>query len=239
MTDRAGRIVLKPGFANGLVILRLVAGNAEPMTEFPVMPGESSEEREIPFDPKPLTVSYQVQLDAIRDEVVDLVALRARLEKRMEARLQGEDLAGVEEGLKEYALLPPREQFADAAHEAQGRGGPAAGRRQDSPCSPRTSRPSSTSSRRSSTATSTTRPSRAIPRPWTGSGPSEREAAKAKEKGDRQAKGPGRRRGSGPASCTRTPHRAGQDRGAATSREAPRQPSPRPRRSPNRDEAPF
>ena len=68
---------------------------------------------DVAIDPKPLTVSYQVQLDAIRDEVVDLVALRARLEKRMEARLQGEDLAGVEEGLKEYALLPPRETFAE------------------------------------------------------------------------------------------------------------------------------
>jgi hypothetical protein len=113
ITDRAGRIILKPGIAKGLVILRLVAGNAEPMTEFPAMPGENSEERVVPFDPKPLTVSYQVQLDAIRDEVVDLVALRARLEKRMEARLQGEDLAGVEEGLKEYALLAPRELFAE------------------------------------------------------------------------------------------------------------------------------
>ena len=112
ITDRSGRIVLKPGYAKGLVILRLVAGNAEPMTEFPAMPGESTGEREVPFDPKPLTVSYQVQIDVIRDEVVDLVALRKRLEKRMEARLQGEDLAGVEEGLKEYASLPPREQFA-------------------------------------------------------------------------------------------------------------------------------
>jgi hypothetical protein len=113
ITDRAGRIVLKPGFAQGLVILRLVAGNAEPMTEFPAMPGESSAERDIPFDPKPFTVGYQVRLDALRDEVVDLVALRARLEKRMEARLQGDDLAGVEEGLREYAQLPPRKQFAD------------------------------------------------------------------------------------------------------------------------------
>lgn len=113
ITDREGRIALKPGYAGGLVILRLVAGNAEPMTEFPAMPGETSTEREIPFDPKPLAVSYQVQLDAIRDQVVDLVALRARLEKRMEARLQGDDLAGLQEGLKEYALLPPREQFAE------------------------------------------------------------------------------------------------------------------------------
>jgi hypothetical protein len=113
MTDRAGRITLKPDFAKGLVVLRLLAGNSEPMVEFPMMPGETSDERDIAVDPKPLTVAFQVQLDALRDEVVDLVALRARLEKRMEARLQGEDLAGVEEGIKEYALLPPREIFAE------------------------------------------------------------------------------------------------------------------------------
>jgi hypothetical protein len=113
MTDRAGRVTLKPGFAKGLVVLRLLAGSSEPMVEFPLMPGETSDERDIAVDPKPLTVAFQVQLDALRDEVVDLVALRARLEKRMEARLQGEDLAGVEEGIKEYALLPPREIFAE------------------------------------------------------------------------------------------------------------------------------
>ncbi len=120
MTDRAGRITLKPGFAKGLVVLRLLAGNSEPMVEFPLMPGETSDERDIAVDPKPLTVAFQVQLDALRDEVVDLVALRARLEKRMEARLQGEDLAGVEEGIKEYALLPPREIFAEQLQKLKG-----------------------------------------------------------------------------------------------------------------------
>ena len=44
LTDRSGRIVLKPGFADGLVTLRLLAGNVEPMVEFPIMPGESAEE---------------------------------------------------------------------------------------------------------------------------------------------------------------------------------------------------
>ena len=76
LTDRAGRIVLKPGFAEGLVILRLLAGNVEPMVEFPIMPGESAEELTIPFEPKPLTVALEAQLDSLRDEVVDLVALR-------------------------------------------------------------------------------------------------------------------------------------------------------------------
>lgn len=113
MTDRAGRIALKPGFADGLVVLRLVAGTAEPLVEFPMMPGESSDEREIPIDPMPLSIGYQVQLDALRDEVIDLVAQRSRLEKRMEARLQGEDLEGLEQGLKEYVLLPSRDLYAD------------------------------------------------------------------------------------------------------------------------------
>ena len=113
MTDRTGRIVLKPGFAPGLVILRLVAANSEPMAEFPFMPGERSDERPVAIDPKPLSVSYQVQLDAIRDEVIDLVAQRARLEKRMEARLQGDDLPGLEQALKEYSTLARRDVYAD------------------------------------------------------------------------------------------------------------------------------
>ena len=124
-TDRAGRIVLKPGFADGLVILRLLAGNVEPMVELPMMPGESADERAIPFDPKPHTVALEAQLDSLRDEVVDLVALRARLEARMKARLEGEDWAGLEEALKEFSELTPRDQFAqrltklkdDAAHQ--------------------------------------------------------------------------------------------------------------------------
>jgi hypothetical protein len=112
MTDRAGQIALLPGFADRLVILRLLAGNAEPMVEFPIMPGESSELREIPIEPKALTVTYQVQLDALRDDVIDLVAQRARLEKRLEKRLQGEDLDGLEQALKEYALLPRKDVYA-------------------------------------------------------------------------------------------------------------------------------
>ena len=77
MTDRSGRIVLQPGFADGLVILRLLAGNVEPMVELPIMPGESRpDEQPIPFDPKPQTVALESQIDSLRDEVVDLVALR-------------------------------------------------------------------------------------------------------------------------------------------------------------------
>jgi hypothetical protein len=112
MTDRGGRIVLQPGFADGLVILRLLAGNIEPVRELPIMPGESSEERVIPFTPLPLTVRLEAQIDSLRDEVVDLVALRARLEARMEARLKGEDWTGLEEAIKEFGRLAPREAFS-------------------------------------------------------------------------------------------------------------------------------
>jgi hypothetical protein len=123
-TDRAGRIELKPGFASGLVILRLLAGNVEPIAEMPIMPGEGSEERLIPVDPKPETVALESQLNSMRDEIVDLVAMRARLEARMKARLEGEDWAGLDQALKEFARLTPRDHFTqqltqlkdDAAH---------------------------------------------------------------------------------------------------------------------------
>ncbi len=111
-TDRSGRIVLKPRFADGLVILRLLAGNIEPMVELPMMPGESSDERVIDFNPKPHTVALETQIESLRDEVVDLVALRARLESRMKARFEGEDWAGLEEALNEFGRLTPRDEFA-------------------------------------------------------------------------------------------------------------------------------
>jgi hypothetical protein len=125
MTDRGGRIVLKPGFADGLVVIRLLAGNIEPMVEFPIMPGESSEERTISFDPRPECVALESQVDSLRDEVVDLIALRARLEARMKARLEGEDWEGLEQAVKEFGTLTPRDNYAkkltelkdQAAHE--------------------------------------------------------------------------------------------------------------------------
>jgi hypothetical protein len=112
MTDRAGRIVLKPGFADGLVVLCLLAGSVEPLREFPVMPGEGAEEREITFDPKPQCVALEAEVDSLRDDVVDLIALRARLEARMKARLEGEDWDGLEQTVKEFGQLTPRDQYA-------------------------------------------------------------------------------------------------------------------------------
>jgi hypothetical protein len=83
------------------------------MVEFPTMPGETAEERTIPFEPRPQTVTLEAQLDSIRDAIIDLVAVRARLEARLKARADGEDWAGVEETLKEYQRLPARDTFAN------------------------------------------------------------------------------------------------------------------------------
>ncbi len=57
----------------------------------------------------------------MRDEVVDLIALRARLESRMKARLEGEDWAGLEEALKEVAHLTPRDEYAKRLAELKDR----------------------------------------------------------------------------------------------------------------------
>ncbi len=112
-TDREGRIVLDPSTSKGLLVLRLLAGSSEPMIEFPLMPGDSTEERTIPpFDPKPATVALEARLDSLKDSVIDLVAIRARLEARLKARFDGEDWLGLEETLKEYRTLTPRETFA-------------------------------------------------------------------------------------------------------------------------------
>jgi hypothetical protein len=111
-TDRAGRIVLQPGFADGLVILRLLAGDVEPMVELPMMPGVAFQEKDIAIDPKPETVALESRIESLRDEVVDLVALRARLEARMKARLDGENWTKLEEALQEFAKLTPPETYA-------------------------------------------------------------------------------------------------------------------------------
>ena len=127
-TDRSGRILLKPGFADGLVIIRLLAGYIEPLVELPLMPGESADEQEISIDPLPLTVALETQIDALRDEVIDLVAIRARLESRMKARLDGEDWKGLEEAVKEFSKLPPRDEFAQKLTKLKDEATTAAGR---------------------------------------------------------------------------------------------------------------
>ncbi len=84
------------------------------------MPGESRpDEQPIPFDPKPQTVALESQIDSLRDEVVDLVALRARLEARMKARLEGEDWTGLEATLKEFARLTPRDDSPSGSRSSR------------------------------------------------------------------------------------------------------------------------
>jgi hypothetical protein len=114
-TDREGRIVLPPpGQSEGLLSVRLLAGGVEPLVEFPIMPGESAPERTLPpVDPRRATVALETELDALRDAVIDLVAVRARLEARLKARYDGEDWAGAEAALQEFSRLPPRDTFVD------------------------------------------------------------------------------------------------------------------------------
>ena len=64
---------------------------------------------------------WKSQIDSLRDEVVDLVALRARLEARMKARLDGEDWNGLDETLKDFAKLTPRRSLRQAPHRSSRR----------------------------------------------------------------------------------------------------------------------
>jgi hypothetical protein len=114
LTDRTGRIVLQPGFADGLVSVRLLAGNVEPMIEFPVMPGISDDEALIPIEPRPLTMALEAELDSLKDEIVDLIALRGAVERIMKARLEGEDWDGLAEAIKQFARFKPRDEFNKA-----------------------------------------------------------------------------------------------------------------------------
>ena len=112
MTDREGRLVLPADHADRLMVYRLLAGNVEPLVEFPAMPGESAEERLIRVNPLNATVALETKLNALKDEVVDLVAVRARLEARLKARADGNAWDEVRTLLDEYKKLPPKSNFA-------------------------------------------------------------------------------------------------------------------------------
>jgi hypothetical protein len=114
-TDREGRVVLGPEFADGLVIMQLLAGNVEPLVQFPWMPGETPVEKVIPIIPKPEAVALGTAVNALRDEVFDLVGRRRRLLKRLQSRIAGESL-DVEQArliIKEYKALPDRKVYDD------------------------------------------------------------------------------------------------------------------------------
>lgn len=108
-TDREGRVVLKPGFADGLTILRLMAADVEPLAEFPLIPGEAAEERTIVLAGLMAdAVAFQTKLVALRDEIVDLVARRSRLESLLKSRAEGEAWDDVKGLLDDYGKLATR-----------------------------------------------------------------------------------------------------------------------------------
>jgi hypothetical protein len=120
-TDRAGRIVLPPHFADGLVVYRLLAGNIEPLVEFPGMPGETPEERVVRVRTMAQTVTLESRLNALKDEIVDLVATRSRLEarlKRLEVRLNQDQKveevwAEIKAQVDEFKKLKPRDTLVE------------------------------------------------------------------------------------------------------------------------------
>ncbi|HEU5115131.1 MAG TPA: hypothetical protein VFT74_00495, partial [Isosphaeraceae bacterium] len=91
ITDRDGRIELPPYFDDGLVILRLLAANIEPLDEIPLMPGELDEERTYVIDPKTEAVTLEAELNSLRDQIVDQVAVRARLDALIRPRVEAEN----------------------------------------------------------------------------------------------------------------------------------------------------
>ena len=111
ITDREGRVELPINFATELAIVRVIAGNNEPMADLPVMPGETRQERSIVFEGRPRTLDLEAKLDALQDAIIDVVASRARLEARMKARLEGEDFNGFDATLAELRKLPTKDQF--------------------------------------------------------------------------------------------------------------------------------
>jgi hypothetical protein len=94
-------------------MVRLLAGSVEPLFDAPMMAGESTVERVIPVHLLPQAVALETQLDALRDQIVDLVAVRARLEARMKARLEGEDWNGLDETIKEFHGLGSKDALAE------------------------------------------------------------------------------------------------------------------------------
>ncbi len=113
-TDREGRIVLEPGFSAGLVSLRLMAAGIEPLIQFPIMPGEQAEENLITnVDPKPATVTVESELNSLRDEIVDLIAVRHRLYAKIKSRGEAEtpNWPEVKQLLEDFKTLPPSANY--------------------------------------------------------------------------------------------------------------------------------
>lgn len=106
LTDREGGIVVPVRFSEGLVRLRLLAGEIESLAEFPVMPGETADQRTLLVDPKPLAVEMLTKLEALDDELLDLIARRSRYEAILKARIEADKWDEVEPWLKAVQDLP-------------------------------------------------------------------------------------------------------------------------------------
>jgi hypothetical protein len=111
ITDREGRVVLAPYFDDNLVMLRLTAADMEPLDEFPIMPGESGEERTVMVRPKREAVTLETELIALRDELIDQWSVRARLDALIKPRVETEMWQEVKLLLEEYDKLPKREAY--------------------------------------------------------------------------------------------------------------------------------
>ncbi|MEO6809639.1 MAG: hypothetical protein ABI353_11060 [Isosphaeraceae bacterium] len=114
-TDRDGRITLPAGFADGLVVVRLLAANIEPLIEFPLMPGELIDEKTYVIEgTKSKAVAFETRLYALRDDVLDQIARRRRIEARMKARAEGDAWDEVALLLDQFRTLPSREAMQKA-----------------------------------------------------------------------------------------------------------------------------
>ncbi|MFO0957230.1 MAG: hypothetical protein U0800_07145 [Isosphaeraceae bacterium] len=76
------------------------------------MPGEWVEEKVVPVDPLNKTVAIDTQLNAMRDQIVDLIAIRTRMNAGEPAPEGGfwDDIPGMLEEVRKY---PNREQYAE------------------------------------------------------------------------------------------------------------------------------
>jgi hypothetical protein len=113
-TDRDGRVVLEPRFAQGLTLLKLLAAGMEPLDEIPIMPGERVDEVTITLpSTKPDTVTLEANLLALRDRILDQAATRARLDAMIKPRAEAENWDEVRMLLDEYAKLPKRAVYME------------------------------------------------------------------------------------------------------------------------------
>ncbi len=112
-TDREGRVELEPRFINGLAMVRLLAAGVEPLDDFPIIPGEQVDERTVIIDPKSEATALESKVIAVRDQVVDQAATRARLLSLLEPRAKSESWDEVRMLLEQYSKLPKKPLFSD------------------------------------------------------------------------------------------------------------------------------